>query len=128
MSRFLPADHSKGDETTLGGYEAVHARPPALDAPDGFPYSIARLSDALGDDPRGAYGAYLMFLRWRRVGDEGVEGHIETEYLEFADSREGALELLGAWPLARAQEVLNGELALQSPPKGDWDDDEDEDA
>lgn len=128
MSRFLPADHSKGDETTVGGYEAVHARPAALDAPDGFPYSIARLADPLGDDARGAFGAYLLFLRWRRIGEEGVEGHIETDYLEFADSREAAFEKLGAWPLARAQEYLNAELALQSPPTSEWDDDEDADA
>jgi len=128
MSRFLPADYSKGDETTVGGYEAVHARPAALDAADGFPYSIARLADALSDDPRGAFAAYLLFLRWRRIGEEGVEGHIETDYLEFADSREEALAKLGAWPLTRAQEVLSGELALPSPPVSDWDDDEDDDA
>ncbi len=126
MSRFLPADYSKGDDTTVGGYEAVHARPPALDAADGLPYSIARLADSLGDDPRGSYGAYLLFLRWRRIGEEGVEGHVETEYLEFADSREAALEKLGAWPLTRAQELLSGELALQSPPVSDWDDEDDD--
>lgn len=127
MSRFLPADHSKGDETTIGGYEAVHGRPAALDAADGFAYSIARLADALSADQRGAYAAFLMFLRWRRIGEEGVEGHVETEYLEFADSRVAALDKLGAWPLTRAQELLHGELALQSPPASDWDA-EDEDA
>ena len=128
MSRFLPADHSKGDETTVGGYEAVHARPAALDAPDGFPYSIARIADALGDDPRGAFGAYLMFLRWKRIGEEGVEGHIETDYLEFADSRDAALDKLGAWPITRAQELLHGELALMAPPSSEWDDDDEDDA
>jgi len=127
MSRFLPADHSQGDETTVGGYEAVHARPAALGAPDGFSYSIARLVDALSDDPRGAFGAYLMFLRWRRVGEEGVEGHIETEYLEFAPSREAALDKLGAWSLVRVQEMLSGDLALQSSPASEWDDDADVD-
>jgi hypothetical protein len=108
LSRFLPADHSKGDETTVGGYEAVHARPAALDAADGFAYSIARMVDLLVDDPRGAYGAYLMFLRWRRIGEEGVEGHVETDYLEFGATREAALDALGAWPLARAQRLLDG--------------------
>lgn len=121
MSRFLPADHSKGDETTVGGYEAVHARPAALDAPDGFPYSIARMADPLHDDPRGAWGAYLMFLRWRRIGEEGVEGHVETEYVEFAASRDDALERLGAWPLARALDVLSGMLATSTPPTTPYD-------
>lgn len=111
MSRFLPADYSKGDETTVGGYEAVHARPAALDGPDGFSYSIARMADALPNDPRAAVGAYLMFLRWRRVGEEGMEGHIETEYLEFAESREAALAQLGRWPLERAQQVLHDAIA-----------------
>lgn len=116
MSRFLPADHSKGDETTVGGYEVVHGRPAAFDGPDGFSYSIAMLSDALVDDARGAYGAYLMFLRWRRIGEEGVEGHIETDFLECAATREAALAQLGAWPLARAQELLSVELALSGAP------------
>ncbi len=112
MSRFLPADHSKGDETTVGGYEAVHGRPAAFDGPDGYSYSIAVLSDALLDDSRGDYGAYLLFLRWRRVGEEGVEGHIETDFLECARTRDAALAQLGAWPLVRAQELLSVELAL----------------
>ncbi len=125
MSRFLPADHSKGDETTVGGYEAVHGRPAAFDGPDGFSYSIAMLSDALVDDPRGAYGAYLMFLRWRRIGEEGVEGHIETDFLECAATRDKALARLGAWPLARAQELLSVELAL-SGASAVWPDTEDD--
>ncbi len=115
MSRFLPADHSKGDETTVGGYEVVHGRAAAFDGPDGFSYSIAILSDGLVGDPRGAYGAYLMFLRWRRIGEEGVEGHLETDFLECAPTRDAALSALGAWPLARAQELLSMELALSGP-------------
>jgi hypothetical protein len=107
LSRFLPADHTKGDETTVGGYEAVHARPAGFDARDGFSYSIARMVDLLDGDPRGAYGAYLMFLRWRRVGEEGVEGHVETAYLEIGATKEAALDALGAWTLTRAQALLD---------------------
>lgn len=113
MSRFLPPDHSKGDEATVGGYEAVHARPAAFDGPDGFAYSVAILTDALDADPRGAFGAYFLFLRWTRVGEEGVEGHIESECLEFGDDRDAASARLGAWPLARAQELLNALVTLQ---------------
>jgi hypothetical protein len=83
------------------------------------------LSDALVDDPRGAYGAYLMFLRWRRIGEEGVEGHIETDFLECAATRDEALAQLGAWPLARAQELLSVELAL-SGASAVWPDAEDD--
>lgn len=113
MSRFLPPDHSKGDETTIGGYEAVHARPAAFDGPDGFAYSVAILSDALHEDPRGAFGAYLLFLRWTRIGEEGVEGHLESDFLEFANDRATALATLGAWPVARAQEQLNALAVVQ---------------
>lgn len=127
MSRFLPADHSQGDETTVGGYEAVHGRPAAFDGPDGVPYSIARLADPLAADPRGAFGAYLMFLRWRRVGEEGVEGHYETEFLEFGGTHAEALDRLGQWPIARAQDELAALLAdAERPPLRLVDDDEDD--
>lgn len=113
MSRFLPADHAKGDETTVGGYEVVHQRAASWDAADGFAYSVAVLTDELTQDPRGRFGAYFLFLRWRRVGEEGVEGHVESDYLEFAATREGAAAALGAWPVARAAEYLRTVLALE---------------
>lgn len=125
MSRFLPPDHSKGDETTIGGYEAVHSRPAAFDGPDGFAYSVAILCDALVDDSRGACGAYLLFLRWTRVGEEGVEGHLESDFLEFADDRATAVAQLGAWTVARAQEQLNSLAALHHK-LVTWRDDEDD--
>lgn len=113
MSRFLPADHSQGDETTVGGYEAVHGRAASFDAADGYAYTMAVLADALTDDVRGAFGAYFLFLRWRRVGEEGVEGHLESDYLEFGASHEDAAAALGAWRVARAQEYLRTLLALE---------------
>jgi len=105
MSRFLPPDHSKGDESTIGGYAAVHARPAALEGRDGMSYSVAILSDTTGEVAR-AYGAYFLFPRWRKIGEEGVEGHLESAYLEYGASRQEAIDALGAWPIARAQQVL----------------------
>lgn len=112
MSRFLPPDHSLGDEATIGGYERVHARPAALEGPDGFSYSVAVLSDQV--DPAGsgaarddAFGAYLLFVRWRRIGEEGVEGHVESAFLEFGASREAALQRLRDWRIERVQKQLN---------------------
>lgn len=115
MSRFLPADHARGDETTVGGYEAVHGRPVSFDGPDGFAYSVAVIADALGDDARGAWGAYFLFLRWRRVGEEGVEGHVESDFLAFGESREVTLAALGAWRVEAAQEHLAGLIAAADP-------------
>jgi hypothetical protein len=110
MSRFLEPDFTAGDESTIGGYAAVHGRPAALTGPDGFAYSVAIMTDRAD---QGA-GAYFLFLRWRRVGEEGVEGHLETDFLEHADSPEAAQRQLGAWSVERVQQLLNeliGELA-----------------
>jgi hypothetical protein len=103
MSRFLEPDFAAGDETTIGGYAAVHGRPAALTGPDGFAYSVAIMTDAAGS---GA-GAYFLFLRWRRVGEEGVEGHLETDFLAHANSPEAAQAELGAWKIERVQQLLH---------------------
>jgi hypothetical protein len=107
MSRFLEPDFTAGDESTIGGYAAVHGRPAALTGPDGFAYSVAIMTDAAG---AGA-GAYFLFLRWRRVGEEGVEGHLETDFLEHAASPEAAQAQLGAWPIGRVQQLLDALVA-----------------
>ena len=114
MSRFLPADYSKGDETTVGGYEAVHGRPAAFDGPDGLAYSVAILTDAVADDARGGFAAYFLFLRWRRIGEEGVEGHVESDFLTFGATRDEAGHRLGEWPLARARGHLAELLAIRT--------------
>jgi len=49
MGRFLPPDHSKGDEHTLGGYMAVHARPAAFAGEEGASYSADIGLDETGD-------------------------------------------------------------------------------
>ena len=65
----LPPDHSKGDDTTVGGYAAVHARPAALEGRDGMSYSIEILADATGD-PERPMGAFLLFVQWTRIGEQ----------------------------------------------------------
>lgn len=112
MSRFLPPDHSKGDERTIGGYELVHGRPAALEGTDGFAYSVAILNDEVRAAGRPTYGAYFLFLRWRRVGEEGVEGHVESEFVEYGESRESAMQLLHRWPIEKVQDHLNSLLEL----------------
>lgn len=113
MSRFLPPDYGKGDETTIGGYAAVHGRPAALEGPDGLAYSVEILTDASDDQARGRFAAYFLFLRWARIGEERVEGHIETGFLEFAESPDGAHRALGAWSIERVRDVLVSELAAR---------------
>ena len=79
MGQFLPADHSKGDANTLGGYIAVHNRPAAFEGRDGASYSVEIVTDSgvPGDE---AFSSYILFIRWRE-GDPLASGHLETPYL-----------------------------------------------
>ncbi|MGH7646707.1 MAG: hypothetical protein ACREND_01205 [Gemmatimonadaceae bacterium] len=113
MGRFLPPDHSKGDERTLGGYMAVHARPAAFEGRDGQSYSVSIESDETGD-AAAPIGAYLLFVRWT-PGEPRVSGHLETEFLERAGTAEEASARVGAMPLARAREILDGLIAARAP-------------
>jgi len=106
FGQFLPADQSKGDERTVGGYAAVHARPAALEGRDGMSYSLDLLSDATGDASR-PYGAFLLFVQWSRVGAQKAEGHLETEFLTFGASAAEAEQRLRDMPLTEAQSRLD---------------------
>jgi hypothetical protein len=117
MGRFLPADHSKGDPNTIGGYMAVHDRPAAFEGSDGASYSVEIVSDASGDKAR-PFAAYLLFVRWRE-GDPVASGHLETEYLAFADTEDDARQLVGALMLnevkTRLDDLINARRSEQLP-------------
>jgi hypothetical protein len=89
---------------------AVHGRPAAFDGPDGLPYSVAIMVDDTGD-PRTGFGAYLLFLQWRRIGEPGVDAHIETDYLAYGTTMEAARDAAGAMSLhdvkARLDALVN---------------------
>ena len=104
--RHLPPDHSRGDERTLGGYAAVHGRPPAFDAPDGVAYSVEIRVDPV-EHTGARWSAYLLFVKWRRVGASGPEGHLETDYLATADTESGARAVLGALSLDEVERHLH---------------------
>jgi hypothetical protein len=107
--QYLPPDPSKGDESTVGGYAAVHGRPAALEGRDGFSYSIEILSDATGEPAR-PVGAYLMFVQWSRLGAQKVEGHVESDFLAWGVTVDEAERAAGTMSLASAQSVLDGLL------------------
>jgi hypothetical protein len=60
------------DESTLGGYIAVHTRPPAFTGVDGGAYTV----DVAVDDA----GGYLLFIRWEGEPPT-ISGHLESDYL-----------------------------------------------
>jgi hypothetical protein len=108
----LPPEYEKGDETTVGGYHAVHSRPAALEGRDGISYSLDILSDATGEPAR-PFGAYLIFVQWARLGAQKAEGHLETDFLAWG-ANEGEVELeLGALPLTEAQRALDALIAAR---------------
>ena len=116
MSRFLPADHAKGDERTIGGYAAVHARPAAFEGRDGFSYSVEILADRSDDTAAqigaaqiGAapFGAFFLFVQWKRFGEQGVEGHLESPFLAHGADVEAAKTALGAMAVDEVQRHLD---------------------
>ena len=121
--RFIPPDHSRGDANTIGGYAAVHARPAAFEGSDGMSYSVEIVVDETGIVGR-PFGAYFMFLRWRRVGTQGIEGHLETDYLAYGATEDAAREAIGAMMLTAVKRLLDdliGEQSAGRPTRRWWD-------
>lgn len=120
--RFLPPDYSKGDEHTIGGYMAVHARPAAFQGSDGLSYSVAIETDRTGEESR-PIGAYFLFVRWRRLGSQGVEGHLESPFLAWGTTAAEAATVLGAMTLDTVKEILEGliQAGQPAPPRKWWD-------
>ena len=121
--RHLPPDPSRGDESTLGGYLAVHDRPAAFEGSDGLSYSVEIMTEPTGEADA-PWGAYLLFLRWRRVGAQGVDGHLETEFLVRGATEPDARARLGAIPLRDVKETLEGLLRRRGddrPARRWWD-------
>ena len=104
--RHLPPDHSRGDEATLGGYMAVHARPAAFEGADGMSYSVDIVTDRTGDRAR-PFAAYLLFLRWRRIGASGVEGHVESDYVAYGATEQAARAEVERLPLHEVKRTLD---------------------
>jgi len=111
----LPADHTLGDANTIGGYARVHGRPAAFEGSDGFSYSVELCVDQVNDAGT-LWGAYLLFLRWRRVGASGVEGHLETDYVVRAATADGARSALAGLTLQDVRERLEERIEATAPP------------
>ncbi|HXG69756.1 MAG TPA: hypothetical protein VNJ04_03985 [Gemmatimonadaceae bacterium] len=106
MGQFHPADHTRGDANTIGGYMAVHARPAAFEGSDSASYSVEIVTDTTGEAAR-PFGAYLLFVRWR-AADPVATGHLETDFLEFAQTEEAARHAVGALSLNAVKALLDG--------------------
>ena len=106
----LPADHSRGDANTIGGYAAAHGRPAAFEGSDGFSYSVDVVTAPTGDSGR-PWGAYLLFVQWSRMGATSPSGHLESDYLAECDTAEDARAVVGALSLSQVRGVLHHLIA-----------------
>jgi hypothetical protein len=118
MGQFLPADHSKGDANTVGGYAAVHSRPPAFEGKDCASYSVEVMTDETGDRAQ-PWAGYLMFVKWGH-GDPVASGHLETGYLRSGATEDEARSLTGAISLNDALGELNALISGTSQDSRPW--------
>ena len=119
----LPADHSRGDTNTIGGYAAVHGRPAAFEGTDGLSYSVEIVTAPTGDAER-PWGAYLLFVQWSRVGGTSPVGHLETDFLAEADTQDDARAIVGALSLGQVRAALHALIAERAggtPARRWWD-------
>lgn len=114
--RLNPITPEGVDDTTLGGYPAVHGRAPAFEGVDGQPYTVAVETDST-DDPEEPWAAYLVFLRWSQTGS-AVMGHLETADLAWGRTEAEARNVLEALPLARVREILDATIRARESGEG----------
>lgn len=111
--QFRPADHSKGDANTIGGYMAVHDRPAAFEGSDGFSYSVEILAQ---QDPEGTppWAAFFLFVKWARVGAQSPEGHLESDFVARGATEDEARDAAGRTSLSQTKAILDALIARVS--------------
>jgi hypothetical protein len=117
----LPADHSRGDTNTIGGYAAVHGRPAAFEGTDGLSYSVEIVASLTGDAEPG-WGAYLLFVQWSRIGATTPVGHLESDFVAEADTEADVRAVVGALSLGQVRALLHELIARRDggPPARKW--------
>jgi hypothetical protein len=89
---------------TLGGYLALHDRPPGFEGIDGHPYTVSLEVEKTPDLPR-PFSGYLVFPRWADTGI-GIVGHLETPLLCHGKTREEVAVFLEALTLLEVNALL----------------------
>ncbi len=109
-ARYRPPDHSKGDESTIGGYAAAHDRPAAFEGSDGFSYSV----EIMTEDAGGEWRAFFLFVKWARIGAQTPEGHLESDYAASGATEPAARAALGKTPIADVKALLDRLISERS--------------
>jgi hypothetical protein len=117
--RLNPVPPEDADESTLGGYMAVHGRAAAFEAGDGEPYTVAVETDTAEDgDPEQPVAGYFVFIRWAQTGS-AIMGHLETGDLVHGRTEDEARALLEALPLREVRALLDEAIARRRAPGED---------
>ena len=93
------------DDSTLGGYPAVHGRAPAFQGKDGSAYTVA-IETEESETVAGSWVAYLVFVRWAD-GGTAIMGHLETADVASGGNREEARQAAAALPLTAVKQLLD---------------------
>jgi hypothetical protein len=118
-----PPDHAKGDESTIGGYAAVHDRPAAFEGSDGFSYSVELVAEETAER-EAPWSAFFLFIKWARLGAQSPEGHLESDYVVSAATEADVLRLLGETPVQSVKDLLDDLIAekhVGTPERKWWD-------
>jgi hypothetical protein len=108
--QFRPADHSKGDANTIGGYMAVHDRPAAFEGSDGFSYSVEILAQhEPGETP--PWAGFFLFVKWARIGAQSPAGHLESGYVARGATEAEAIAAAGRLSLSDTRKILDELIA-----------------
>lgn len=75
-------------DLTLGGYIALHNRPPAFSGCDQQPYTVDIDVEATDEIER-PYAAFLVFIRWAETG-AGIMAHTESGNVAYGSSPDAA--------------------------------------
>jgi hypothetical protein len=115
-AHYRPPDHSKGDESTIGGYAAVHDRPAAFEGSDGFSYSVELMTEETGD-ANAPWAGFFLFVKWARLGAQTPEGHLESDYLARGSAEVDARRMLGLTPLEDVKAILEALIVQRESDK-----------
>ena len=119
MNEVSPVDREEADspeageapDQTLGGYFAVHSRPPGFEGPDGSPYTVS-VEVEKTPNLETPYSGYLVFPRWADTG-AGIVGHLETPLIRHGRSAEEVRAKMEALTLLEVYDLLRD--AIPSP-------------
>lgn len=104
--RLNPVPPEDADESTVGGYMAIHGRSAAWEGSDGMPYTAAIEAEESDD----GWVGYLVFLRWA-ADSTAIMGHIDSDDLASGGTEEAARRGVEELSLADAKLILDRLIA-----------------